>query len=84
VDRTARTPGGPYAPAFLFFTNHPYHFVEPDMPSPRNDATVFRAFKMPEFADDPLNGLRQYPAIEAFLQSLQTHAGIPPDFPEPT
>lgn len=75
-------PADPYPPAFLFFTNHPYHFVEPDMASPRSDATVFRAFKMPEFADDPLNGLRQHRAVEAFLHSLQTHTVIPADFAE--
>jgi SEC-C motif len=75
-------PADPYPPAFLFFTNHPYHFVEPDTPSPHSDATVFRAFKMPEFVSDLLDGLHRHPAVEAFLNSLQTHTVIPPGFPD--
>ena len=76
----------PYPPAFIFFTNHPYHYVGNDQPEPGR-STVFTAINNPDFrertvgAPEVVQALAQkYPAIFALYESVARHVEIPHSF----
>jgi hypothetical protein len=76
----------PYPPAFIFFTNHPYHYVGNDQPEPGR-STVFTAINNPDFregafaASEVAQALAQkYPAIIALYESVTRHVEVPHSF----
>lgn len=78
--------GGPYPPAFIFFTNHPYHYVGNDQPEPGR-STVFTAINSADFREGTLGALevvqalaQKYPAICALYESVTRHVEIPRSF----
>lgn len=87
LDRLEHTQGEkPYPPAFVFFTNHPYHYVGNDRPEPGR-TTLFTTINMPEFRQawaDPREARRrlpqQHPGITALYDSVVTHTEVPYSF----
>lgn len=78
--------GNPYPPAFLFFTNHPYHYVGNDAPEPGRRA-LLTAINIPAFQADSSTGsdtvqylTQAHPAILALYHSVTTHVEIPHSF----
>ncbi len=69
----------PNPPAFVFFTNHPYHYVGADKPDP-GWTVVFTGVNMPEFDVGPEDPLRRHPAIKELLGSVLNHTTIPENF----
>lgn len=49
-------------PAFVFFANYPYHFVQADQAAPESHVTL-QVLKRPEFSPDFRAGLRQHPIV---------------------
>jgi len=83
-----RKPGAnPWPPAFVFFTNHPEHYVANDIPDPGH-SVLFTAINMPglsvpstpELQTPPMPTLSAYPAVQQLIDSLSKHTGIPSDF----
>jgi len=70
-------PDNPLPAAFVFFTNHPYHYVGADAPEPGRTA-VLSGINMPDFRP-PDTGIlaRKYPAIFDLFNSLLQHTEIP-------
>lgn len=74
----------PYPPAFVFFTNHPYHYVGNDRPEPGR-TTIFTAINMPEFkekrsatAEEATERIAQkHPAIMVLYRSVTMHTEVP-------
>ncbi len=83
-----RKPGNnPWPPAFVFFTNHPEHYLPRDVPDPGHSVlfTVinipgFKEPSTPEFKPPPTSPLSHYPAVQQLLDSVGKHTGIPSDF----
>jgi hypothetical protein len=78
--------GKPYPPAFLFFTNHPYHYVDNDAPEPGRQA-LLTAINMGAFQADSTGGTetvryltQEHPAILALYESVTTRVEIPHSF----
>jgi len=73
-------PDKPLPTAFVFFTNHPYHYAGADAPEPGRTA-VLSGINMPDFRP-PDTGIlaRKYPAIFDLLNSLLQHTEIPDEF----
>lgn len=69
----------PWPPAFIFVTNHPYHYVGGDDPEPGR-STIFTAINMPDFKQPDPEIMRKYPAIEELLDSVLNHTEIPHEF----
>ncbi len=73
--------GPPLPPAFVFFTNFPYHFVEDDAPL-RGAAVLFTGFNIPEFhgttADTAAVQTKFAPILELHT-SLLEHTAVPHD-----
>ncbi len=76
----------PYTPAFIFFTNHPYHYVGNDQPEPGR-STVFTAINNPDFREGTFGAsevaqalVPRYPAIIALYESVTRHVEIPHSF----
>lgn len=69
-----------WPPAFVFFTNHPYHYVGTDAPEP-GKTTVFSAINMPDFKPPNTEILtRKYPAMLDLFNSLLQHTEVPHEF----
>lgn len=72
----------PWPPAFVFFTNHPFHYVGADAPEPRR-STLCTAINMADFKQpDASIIVRKYPAIKELSDSLLNHTEIPHEFPQ--
>jgi len=75
----------PYPPAFVFYTNHPYHYVGNDQPEPGR-RTVFTTFNVADMKDntDPADAAQRlaqnFPAITVLYDSVVRHAEIPSTF----
>jgi hypothetical protein len=76
LEETQR-PDDPWPPAFVFFTNHPYHYVGNEIPEPGR-STIFTAMNMPDFrqADSEVVA-RKYPAIKELFDSVLQHTEVP-------
>lgn len=68
-----------WPPAFVFFTNHPYHYVGNDQAEPGR-SVIFSAISMPEFKEPNPNTLMRYPAIKQLFDSIIDHTQIPHEF----
>jgi hypothetical protein len=74
-----QTPDNPWPPAFIVFTNHPYHYVGHDQPAPEANA-VFSPINMPHLkVPDPAYSSK-YPAYARLFHSVLHHTAIPQDF----
>ncbi len=69
----------PWPSAFVFFTNHPYHYVGNDAPEPGR-TFIFTAINMPEFKGADPSVVRKYPEINQVLDSVLNHTKIPHEF----
>ena len=75
----------PYPPAFVFYTNHPYHYVGSDQPEPGR-RTVFTTFNVADMKDitDPADAAQRlaqnFPAITVLYDSVVRHTEIPSTF----
>ncbi len=65
--------------AFVFFTNHPYHYVGSDAPEPGRN-TIFTAINMPEFRRADVDLVTKYPAIKELFDSVVHHTEVPHEF----
>jgi hypothetical protein len=69
-----------HPPAFVIFTNYPYHYVDHTSPDPGHSA-VFTGINMPYFeARSTVRPLDQQPAIAALWHSVLNHTEIPANF----
>lgn len=67
----------PWPPAFVFFTNHPYHYVGIDESEP-GQSTLFTAINIPEFKQPNPEIIKQkYPPLDQLLNSVLNHTQIP-------
>jgi hypothetical protein len=71
----------PWPPAFVFFTNHPYHYVDTDQPEPGKSA-IFTAINIPDFNQPPQAMRKKYPAIAQLFDSVTLHTEVPHEFPK--
>jgi hypothetical protein len=73
----------PTPPAYLFFTNHPVHYVGNEEPEPVPDFLI-TGINMPEFKKEPVNEGQAVqvlePAIYKLWDSLKAHNRIPDSF----
>lgn len=69
----------PWPAAFLFFTNHPNHFVAANDQDPGH-TVLFTGFNMPDFKKDDSTVIAKYPAIMQLYDSVLNHALIPHEF----
>lgn len=76
----SQRPDDPWPPAFLFFTNNPYHYVGDDAPEP-GKSTIFTAINMPDF-QQPNSEIvaSRYPVIGELLDSVFRHTKVPHEF----
>jgi len=81
VDRLREGGSGeaPYPPAFIFFTNHPYHYVGTDAPDPGH-SVLFTGLNIPEFKVGAGDPYRKYPAIKELFNSVLNHTNMPENF----
>lgn len=76
----SQRPDKPRPAAFVFFTNHPYHYVGADALEP-GKTTVLSGINMPDFKPPDIGILpRKYPAIFDLFNSLLQHTEIPHEF----
>ena len=68
-----------YPPAFIFFTNHPYHYVGTDTPDPGH-TVLFTGLNIPEFKVGAGNFNDKFPAIKELFDSVLSHTNIPENF----
>jgi len=72
----------PWPSAFIFFTNHPYHYVVDTAPEPRRDFLV-TAINITEFKQpDGQIAATKYPDIAELFRSVTSHGSIPHEFEE--
>jgi len=69
----------PWPSAFVFFTNHPYHYVGNEQPEPGRTA-VLGTINLPDFKQPHLAAFGKYPAITQLFESIMNHTVIPKDF----
>lgn len=79
----------PYPPAYLFFTNHPYHYVGNDDVEPSQTA-IFTAINIPDFKQETLDPtevqtrstehLVARPPIDQLVDSVFNHTRVPTRF----
>jgi hypothetical protein len=78
-------PEKPWPPAFVFFTNHPYHYVEVEAPEPGR-TVLFTAINMLDFKEPSMDETAEqyargiaakYPAIMQLYDSVMNHTRIP-------
>lgn len=69
-------------PAFLFFTNHPYHYIGEDKIDPSKNFFL-TAINIPEFKiNDADTAQKTYPVIFSLWGSINKHIEVPHDFNE--
>jgi hypothetical protein len=74
--------GKPAPAAYLFFTNHPYHYVGNDVPEPKRDV-LFTAINVPEFkVINVENARRKHSYIFSLWDSIRVHHKVPDEFDE--
>lgn len=81
----SQDPRKPWPPAFVFFTNHPYHYVDVEAPEPGR-TVLFTGMNMPDFKQ-PETGesaeeysariAAKYPTIIQLYDSVLNHTEIP-------
>lgn len=85
--------GDALPPAFLFFTNHGYHYVSAETPEPGR-AAIFTGINIPDFKQDQKTGAEvvgaeiiainalseKYPALKELSESIFNHTKIPQAF----
>jgi len=76
----SQSPTNPWPPAFVFFTNHPYHYVGNDQSEPGKSA-FFTTINMPDFKQRNPEVFKKYPAIAELLDSVINHTAVPHEFP---
>lgn len=74
----------PWPPAFIFLTNHPYHYAGNDEPAP-GAASIMTTIRRPDFRREVRGAeaagiLAKYPAIGELLNSSIEHTRVPHDF----
>lgn len=68
--------------AFLFFTNHPYHYIGKDQIDPAKNF-FFTAINIPEFKKNDVIALEKaYPVMLSLWRSINKHVQVPHDFSE--
>lgn len=75
-----QSPTNPWPPAFVFFTNHPYHYVDKDQQEPGKSA-IFTAINMPDFHQTPQAVRKKYIAMAELFDSVSLHTEVPHEFP---
>ena len=75
----SQIPDKPWPCAFIFFTNHPYHYVRTEDPEPGR-STIFTVINMSDFKQPDPEIMHRYPAIEELLDSVFNHTEVPHDF----
>lgn len=74
--------GNPCPPAYLYFTNHPNHYVGNDVVEPQRDFLI-TAINVPEFkVDDAEDARKKHPHILSLWDSINLHNKVPNDFEE--
>lgn len=69
-------------PAFLYFTNHPYHYIGKEEIDPKQNF-FFTAMNMPEFRKNDVVAVEKaYPEIFSLWGSICKHTKVPHDFSE--
>ena len=72
--------GAPSPPAYIFITNHPYHYVGEEDVEPQRDF-VFTAINMPAFKIPNVDvAMGQDPGIFKLWESINKHTTIPHEF----
>lgn len=72
----------PVPPAYLFFTNHPYHYAGDEEPEPQKNF-LMTAINMPQFKQNSVEKARAAdPTVFALWESINTHIKVPNDFEE--
>lgn len=87
LSRLERQPTFPVTPAFVFFTNQPYHYVGAEADEPGR-SVVFTGLHHPDFMQSEgveideasLRFAEKYPAMRSLYESLLTHTQIPQRF----
>jgi hypothetical protein len=77
--------GAPLLPAFVFFTNAPYHFIEGDSPL-RGASILFTGFNIPEFEGESADQeviRTKYSQVLELYDSLLRHNGVPHELGRP-
>jgi hypothetical protein len=77
----------PYPPAFIFFTNLPYHYVGNDCPEPGR-RVLFTALNIPEFRPEASltpeelsqRIAQKHPVVVSLYDSVTTHTQVPHSF----
>ncbi len=69
----------PWPAAFLFFTNHPNHFVGANDQDPGH-TIFFTGFNMPDFKKDDAIVFTKYSAVMQLYDSVLNHEKIPHEF----
>jgi uncharacterized protein YchJ len=81
----SQDPKKPWPPAFVFFTSHPYHYIDIEAPEPGRIA-LFTAINMPDFKKPDTDESAEqyagqiaakYPAIMQLYDSVMNHTQIP-------
>lgn len=65
--------------AFLFATNHPYHYLTTEKPDSRTHFFT-TSFNQPDYYKDPNLIPKQHPAVFHLMKSVASHFEIPVDF----
>lgn len=74
--------GKPIPPAFLFFTNHPYHYVGEEQPEPKRDF-LMTAINMAQWKiNAPETVARIDPPTFVLWESINEHTRVPSTFDE--
>ena len=68
----------PCPPAFIFFTNHPYHYVGDTAPEP-GKTVIFTTLNNAEFKKNDPSILSRYPALKELVYSVINHIKVPTD-----
>lgn len=72
--------GKPCPPAYIFFTNHPYHYVGDDEVEPSRDF-LMTAVNIPTMkVNDQYRAMEQEPPVFDLWESINKHNKVPHDF----
>lgn len=74
--------GDLFPPAYLFFTNHPHHYVGEEEPEPQK-IFLMTALNIPHFKiNKPQIAMMTEPTIFSLWESINAHTKVPNDFNE--
>jgi hypothetical protein len=72
--------GIPCPPAYIFFTNYPYHYVSEDEVEPARDL-LFTAINIPTMKVNDMDAaMRHEPPVFVLWESINKHYKVPHDF----